>query len=153
MKKLSILLIAIFFLGCSQAQEPISVSSFDECVKAGNPVMESYPRQCRHGERTYTEVIETAADLIEKSCTNSSECMLPMEYAIRSNCPFGTACIEGSCAIICPIWEHSPNPEESISYQVECTENSECDCSSWDFENNYPCECLEGQCASIVESN
>ena len=23
------------------------ISSFDECVKAGNPVMESYPRQCR----------------------------------------------------------------------------------------------------------
>lgn len=24
-----------------------AVASFDECVKAGNPVMESYPRQCR----------------------------------------------------------------------------------------------------------
>ena len=23
------------------------INSFDECIKAGNPVMESYPRQCR----------------------------------------------------------------------------------------------------------
>lgn len=34
-----------------------SVASFEECVVAGNPVMESYPRQCRHGEQTFTENI------------------------------------------------------------------------------------------------
>ena len=34
------------------------VNNFKECIAAGNPAMESYPRQCRHGDKTYTEVIE-----------------------------------------------------------------------------------------------
>jgi hypothetical protein len=33
------------------------INSFKECVQAGNPVMESYPRQCRAGDRTFTENI------------------------------------------------------------------------------------------------
>lgn len=34
-----------------------AVTSFEECVAAGNPVMESYPRQCRHGNQSFTENI------------------------------------------------------------------------------------------------
>ncbi|MFA7216378.1 MAG: Gmad2 immunoglobulin-like domain-containing protein [Candidatus Paceibacterota bacterium] len=34
------------------------VTSFTECVSAGNPVMESYPRQCRDGEKLFVEEIE-----------------------------------------------------------------------------------------------
>ena len=44
------------------------VANFEECVAAGNPVMESYPRQCRAANgQTYTENIGNAvekADLI-----------------------------------------------------------------------------------------
>ena len=38
------------------------ITNFDECVAAGNPVMESYPRQCRAGGRTFVEAI-AAPDL------------------------------------------------------------------------------------------
>ncbi len=34
-----------------------AVTDFDSCVAAGNPVMESYPRQCAAGGQTYVEVI------------------------------------------------------------------------------------------------
>jgi len=34
------------------------ISNFEECIGAGNPAMESYPRQCRAGDNTFTEVIE-----------------------------------------------------------------------------------------------
>lgn len=34
-----------------------TVTNFEECVALGNPVMESYPRQCRSGEQTFTENI------------------------------------------------------------------------------------------------
>jgi len=34
------------------------VTNFEECVAAGNPVMESYPRQCRHNGQTFAEEIE-----------------------------------------------------------------------------------------------
>lgn len=41
-----------------------NVANFQECVEAGNPVMESYPRQCRAGNQTFTENI---GNEIEKS--------------------------------------------------------------------------------------
>jgi hypothetical protein len=36
------------------------ITNFEECASAGNPVMESYPRQCRDpvSDRTFVEVIE-----------------------------------------------------------------------------------------------
>lgn len=43
------------------------VTNFEECVTAGNPVMESYPRQCRHNSETFVEGIGNElekADLI-----------------------------------------------------------------------------------------
>lgn len=40
------------------------VVSFEECVKAGNAVMESYPRQCRNEEQTF---VENIGNTIEKA--------------------------------------------------------------------------------------
>ncbi len=47
-------IILVFFLVCAAAcafflgsREEKAVTSFEECVKAGYPVMESYPRQCK----------------------------------------------------------------------------------------------------------
>lgn len=37
----------------------VLVSNFDECVAAGNPVMESHPRQCVHSGKTFTQVISS----------------------------------------------------------------------------------------------
>jgi hypothetical protein len=34
------------------------VTNFEECIKAGNPVMESYPRQCSANGKTFTEEIK-----------------------------------------------------------------------------------------------
>lgn len=44
------------------------IDSFVECVDAGNPVMESYPRQCRANEKTFYEIVARPtpyADMIE----------------------------------------------------------------------------------------
>ncbi|MBU2219854.1 hypothetical protein KJ784_00965 [Patescibacteria group bacterium] len=35
-----------------------SVTNFEECVAAGNPVMEIYPRQCRVGDKLFTEDVQ-----------------------------------------------------------------------------------------------
>ena len=40
-----------------EVPEQIIISSFEECIAAGNPAMESYPRQCRAGDKTFTEEI------------------------------------------------------------------------------------------------
>ncbi len=36
---------------------PAKISTFEQCVAAGNPVMESYPRQCRVNGQTFVEVV------------------------------------------------------------------------------------------------
>ncbi len=36
----------------------IEVNSFEECVAAGNVVMESYPRQCVHNGKSFTEKVD-----------------------------------------------------------------------------------------------
>jgi hypothetical protein len=58
MKKISLLFIAIFILsGCAFVQ-PNQITNFEECVAAGNPVMESYPRQCRADGQTFVEELK-----------------------------------------------------------------------------------------------
>jgi hypothetical protein len=50
-----ILALTVFSVGCIK-QETTKINSFEECVKAGNPVMESYPPKCSvPGGRTFTE--------------------------------------------------------------------------------------------------
>lgn len=36
------------------------VTNFEECIEAGNPVMGSYPRQCRSNNETFVEVLDNA---------------------------------------------------------------------------------------------
>jgi len=48
---------------------PMAITTFEECAKAGNPVMESYPRQCRADGKTFVEKIETPAPVSQEiSC-------------------------------------------------------------------------------------
>lgn len=77
---LIIVLLVVFFLAMSKKKEnreknnQFNVSNFEECVAAGNPVMESYPRQCRHGEKSFTEDIGqiVGGDKDEHGCIGSA---------------------------------------------------------------------------------
>lgn len=50
------ILVAVFilYLGFNNIKTN-SITSFEECASAGNPVMESYPRQCRAHGKTFVE--------------------------------------------------------------------------------------------------
>lgn len=55
-----ILLIVIFSViwkFSKNETQKLVITTFKECVEAGNSVMESYPRQCRADEKTFTEFI------------------------------------------------------------------------------------------------
>ena len=66
-------------------KEPVVVTNFEECVAAGNSVMESYPRQCRHGDETFVEAI---------ACTQEAMlCPDGVTYVGRT----GPACEFASC--------------------------------------------------------
>ena len=46
MKKFPLLLITLILTACAPSERSI-IENFDDCAAAGNPVMESYPEQCR----------------------------------------------------------------------------------------------------------
>ena len=48
-----VLLICVVLISGCKTQ----INSFEECVKAGNPVMESYPRQCSADGNTFVEKV------------------------------------------------------------------------------------------------
>jgi tryptophan-rich sensory protein len=43
--------------------------------------------------------IATTTDIF---CVIDADCTTPMEYAIRSNCPYTSLCVEDRCAVVCP---------------------------------------------------
>jgi len=68
-KILPIIFVILVILGISVAwnlpkkgMPQLLITNFGECVAAGNPVMESYPRQCRAGEQSFTENIGNELD-------------------------------------------------------------------------------------------
>jgi hypothetical protein len=59
---------AAFFFPCeddwcllTEAQRVRAVDSFERCAELGFPVMESFPRQCRAGEKHFTEAVSPPA--------------------------------------------------------------------------------------------
>jgi hypothetical protein len=62
MKLIGIVGIILIFIAC---QKPIS--SFEECVAQGNPVLESYPRQCTADGKTFVEPL-IGGDTDEHGC-------------------------------------------------------------------------------------
>ncbi len=55
MRKFFVLVSLVALLGAGCVKEEKTITSFAECAAAGNPVMESYPRQCRSGGKTFVE--------------------------------------------------------------------------------------------------
>lgn len=69
------------------------------------------------------------------SCETNSDCETPMEYLIQSNCPFGTACIDSKCVVVCPMI-------------TTCEMDSDCDCNERG-ERSLDCSCINNKCVSI----
>ena len=55
--KATITILAMAMLIIAGCASQVQVTNFKECVAAGNPVMESHPRQCAHNGVTYIEEI------------------------------------------------------------------------------------------------
>ncbi len=71
-----------------------NISSFEECVAAGNPVMESYPRQCRAQDQIFVSLDDLFQVSKNTSCNEDSDCILADE-SLGFSC-----CYEGACAQI-----------------------------------------------------
>jgi hypothetical protein len=73
---------AVLILGCTQSGQ---ITNFDECVNAGNPVMESYPRQCMANGETFVEEIEFCVRMsIDNAFAIAEESVCASEGALLS---------------------------------------------------------------------
>ena len=68
---ITILILSIILAGCNSVEQA-TINNFEECIAAGNPAIESYPRQCRDSvsDKTFTEVIDTPVEEV-KTVSNS----------------------------------------------------------------------------------
>lgn len=74
-----------------KTERTAAVTNFLECVAAGNPVMESYPRRCQDGDRTYTEDVDNEPGKTNLSCKKDSDCP-SVQYTCQEIQGTGTAC-------------------------------------------------------------
>ncbi|MBD3262483.1 MAG: hypothetical protein GF334_12595 [Candidatus Altiarchaeales archaeon] len=97
----------MFILGCLRTPQ---INSFEECVAASNPVMESYPRQCTADGKTFTEKLKSEAEFIEcaskpQACTKEYDpvCAI-IDNGIRCTtrpCPSTNAIDYGNACVAC----------------------------------------------------
>ncbi|MFH1712471.1 MAG: hypothetical protein ABH846_04540 [Patescibacteria group bacterium] len=102
-----LMLLIILGAGClGSTQSPTEITSFEECVAAGNPIMESYPRQCATPDgQSFTEVItdDLVNDQIIGGDTDEHDCLIAAGY---SWCEYKQTCIR--------VWEKICDPAEPI---------------------------------------
>jgi len=75
-----VLALIIWFVFTYVARAPHNeIADFDQCAAAGNPVMESYPRQCKAGDKTFVEEIKENRHYCTEQEKKAEICT--MEYA------------------------------------------------------------------------
>lgn len=88
----------------------VKIDSFEDCIGAGYPVMESYPRQCSDGSQTWVEEIESKDCEVDSDCVvfgKDGDCncgcynkdALPKESEEGCFCaaPKSCECVDGTC--------------------------------------------------------
>ena len=121
--------IAVVLLHVVPRIEPVSlqpvITNFDECAQAGNPVMESYPRQCRTKDgRTFVEDISQVPD------SNAS-----------STGETASKCVVGGCSSqLCVEANDASGGISTCEYRAEyaCYKNATCE-----RQHNGKCEWTE----------
>ncbi|MFH0874291.1 MAG: hypothetical protein V1846_05655 [Candidatus Komeilibacteria bacterium] len=89
--------------------EPGGISNFEECKKAGYPIMETYPEQCRiPGGQTF--VADININTGEQGCQSDL------------SCPVGQSCNQGVCETRVPITP-KPLPIEPSLCRNLCGDN------------------------------
>lgn len=132
--------IAFFVSGCVQEQK---INSFEECVAAGYPVAESYPRQCMTPDKTFVEEIPKEESL-RMSCEAAGgawiEGVNECENIAESDCielggtfeACASACRNDPDAEICtmqcvPVCYFSVNSKMTLNEAMSLAKTSKCE--------------------------
>lgn len=167
-----LILFPLLLAGCTTVRAPEipegQVTGFEECVAMGNPVMESYPRQCSHNGQVFIEEIEEVDSPVSqddrKPCTREymPVCGEVQVQCIKAPCPpikttFSNRCeaenadatniADGVCE------DEAPNPEGAcLSFDGNWLSDSQ-ECEGMSKEQ---CETLGGifnECASACRND
>ncbi len=96
-----ILIAAAFFLAYLINRKSVSeVSNFEQCAKLGFPIMESYPRQCRAGDKIFVEDINANKPANNNKNIASPDCKI-------SGCS-GQLCVDKNAEDIITTCEYRP---------------------------------------------
>jgi hypothetical protein len=107
-------IIAVVFFGVYFVKQKNMLQSSHSTEEIPNTETVSLPVGYSVKDYTVTEVTR-------QICENHDDCSLPMEYAIRSNCPYTSLCINKSCTVVCPIF----NEEEVVAFRKQSPFNPE----------------------------
>lgn len=73
----TLLVIGVFaFIMFSSENNSKKITNFEECVAAGHPVMESYPRQCSNGDMIFREELDTGSNQVVERDVDAEEAAL-----------------------------------------------------------------------------
>jgi len=76
----------VFIAGWQESKSIVSIGNFDECVSAGNPAMESYPRQCIANGKTFIEDIEIKCTSEQKEADECIQVYQPVCASVNVEC-------------------------------------------------------------------
>jgi len=152
MKKIIILILLLILLACNNLE--YKITNFEECVAAGNPVMESYPEQCMADGKTFTRELS----LEEKKRSEPPEDKESEKTQIAN--PASVYCIEhgGNLEIrksdageygVC-IFDDRSECEEWAFFRGECEEGLEKQENQLEADNFCEDKCGDGVCDEFV---
>lgn len=87
---------------------------------------------------------------IGASCTSDDQCITPLDYLIRSSCPFGAKCVDGACSVVCQMIGRQPDPSVSQFVPMSCGEDSDCDCGTYAGSDQFDCRCVDNACYAVI---
>jgi putative hemolysin len=69
--------------GCSACAAKVTLWTGGECIET-------------------TPVDYNITKVLNETCLADKDCITPMNYLVRSDCPYTTKCIKGKCTVVCP---------------------------------------------------
>lgn len=109
----------------------INITSFEQCVQAGNPVSRSHPSQCMVGGQTFTEQVTASAPVATPAAPE------PAPQATT------TASAESMINVT------SPLPNTKVKSPLEITGNAR---GAWFFEASFPVTLVDASGKTIAQS-
>jgi hypothetical protein len=155
MRYICILAVALLIFGCidnGAIPSPTkNITSFEECVKAGYPILESYPRQCRTPDgRNFISGTDFMEVNQNTSCSKDKDCML-LDKSLGFGC-----CWSGACAQINYSEDKwvARNKEWFESVQDRnCPDQFDCGpaplCPIRAIDTNFTASCINNTCKKI----